>query len=415
MATTQQTSTVTALESHRGDGDGDGAGATPHAAIAADVAALEQVLRDGHVTFNAVARTWFHLCDETLPTELRERCEQLYPQLLSAFGEPRGGIVTAYFCKHLQIAAALTDIHTAAQLGESPPVAGQERRAPAAGQERRPPAASRRDRWRAMRSERVSASSSAIHVECAMGDPVDAKAREILFRCLDIHYRAIEFLQPKPRKVCLRMIMGVVCSLLGSLDERKANGGAALGSDARELACMNGVLDQARRYYERSAHRQAQIEYFLGMGGGIVLLGGLIAAAATVLALGDLRTSPLLYTALAAGLGAFVSVLSRMTRGQLVLSFESGRTIMRLLGAIRPLLGALFGSAVYVLIAGGMLTIQAPAREKELYFFVGIAFLAGFSERFAQDMIARAPGGDAVAQPGTVAAAAAARRQPAIH
>lgn len=385
MANTQQTSSVvTALDGHRHDA----APQQSRGAVTADIAALEQVLRDGQVTFNAVARAWFHLCDESLSDAHRERCELLFPALLSAFAEPRGGIVTAYFCKHLKIAAALTDIHTAAHLGESPPVAGQSEPAPPAH---------RADRWRAMRDGRIAASSSAIHVECAMGDPADTKARTILFRCLDVHYRAIEFLQPKPRKVCLRMLMGVVTSLLGSLDERKANGGPSIGADPQEIAWLNGVLDDARGYYERSAHRQAQIEYFFGMGLGTLLLGGLFASMALIWG-AHFDTEPLLYTSIAAGLGAFVSVLARMTRGQLVLTYESGRTIMRLLGGIRPLLGALFGAAIYVLLASGMLTVTPPESGNEAYYYLGIAFLAGFSERFAQDMIAKAPGADAAPQ-----------------
>jgi hypothetical protein len=130
----------------------------------------------------------------------------------------------------------------------------------------------------------------------------------------------------------------------------------------------------------------------------------------------EIRMQPLLYTPLAAGLGAFVSVLARMTRGQLQLSYESGRTIMRLLGLIRPLLGALFGAAIYVLLSGGLLTLAPPdtGMRAQIFFYVGIAFVAGFSERFAQDMVARAPAavvaqapaapGPGVAQPAPVPA-----------
>jgi hypothetical protein len=403
MATTQQTPpVVTSLDRHRGES----VAPRSRGPIEGDISALEQVLKDGHVTFNAVARAWFHLCDDSLSDAHRERCESLFPALLSAFSEPRGGIITAYFCKHLQIAAVLTDIHTAAKLGESPPVAGQD------GPPEPPARADRAlDRWRARHDDRVGASNSAIHVECAMGDPVDPVAREILFRCLDIHYRAIEFLQPKPRKVCMRLLMGVVTSLLGSLDERKANGGRPFGADLDEIASLNGLLDQACNYYERSAHRQAQIEYFLGMWQGIVLLGGPFAAMALIWHQ-HLASDPLLYTPIAGALGAFVSVLARMTRGQLVLSYESGKTMMRLLGGIRPLLGALFGAAVYVLLKSEMLGIS-PQQNASEYYYVGIAFLAGFSERFAQDMIAKAPGAEATPQPPAAPAAAAAPQPPA--
>jgi hypothetical protein len=146
------------------------------------------------------------------------------------------------------------------------------------------------------------------------------------------------------------------------------------------------------------------MEYFIGMAIGVALLvGGLFALG--LLAHAHFGTEPLLYTPLAAGLGAFVSVLARMTRGQLRLSNESGRTIMRLLGLIRPLLGALFGAAIYVMVSGGLLTISPPKPGRDVFFYLGIAFVAGFSERFAQDMVARAPG--ATAAPAAAPAAGA--------
>jgi len=58
---------------------------------------------------------------------------------------------------------------------------------------------------------------------------------------------------------------------------------------------------------------------------------------------------------------------------------------------MRPLLGALFGGALYLLLAGGLITVaQTPTPEdpvKLLYFYAGIAFVAGFSERWAQDVV----------------------------
>jgi hypothetical protein len=45
----------------------------------------------------------------------------------------------------------------------------------------------------------------------------------------------------------------------------------------------------------------------------------------------------------------------------------------------------------------------------QLYFYVGLAFIAGFSERFAQDMVARVPGGDR--SPSAARAPADARQQ----
>ena len=401
MATTMHESSaaVTALSTpHR-------SAAPSRASVsAADIGALERSQRDGQVTFNDVARAWFHVCDDELADAQRARCQELFPQLLSAFGRPRGGVVTAYFCEHVRVVAALTDIGRAALLGESLPDTTEPRAA--AGGDRDGDGSRAAGWWRQRRDARrdlTTASSSALHIECADGDPVDANARAILFRCLDLHYLAIEFLTPKPRKVCMRMIMGVVSSLLGTLDERRAAGEAAR-LDPHEVEAYEHVLEQAHSCYDRSAQRQAQVEYFLGMAVGVALLvGGLFALG--LLTHAHFGSEPLLYTPLAAGLGAFVSVLARMTRGQLRLSYESGRTIMRLLGLIRPMLGALFGAASYVMLAGGLLTIEPPKHHQQLFFYLGIAFVAGFSERFAQDMVARAPG--ATAAPAAAPAAGA--------
>jgi hypothetical protein len=351
----------------------EGCAAPQPSVVAADVLALERALADEQVTFSDVARAWFVVCDEGAPDGLRVRCEQLYPELRSAFGARRGRVVTASFCRHVRVAAALTDIQRAADFRDSP--TGQAKK--------------KSPRYR------NSASNAAIHIEYGLGEPIDTKAREILLACLELHYRAMEFLTPKPRKICMQMIMGVVSSLLGILDERRCSGRSAK-LEPHEIACLETVIKQARAYYDRSAQRQAQIEYFIGMSAGLVLLVGVLIG----LGVGShthIKAQPLLFTPLAAGLGAFVSVLARMTRGQLLLSYESGRTIMRLLGLIRPLLGALFGAAVYVLLSGGLLTIKPPhdGPRAQLFFYLGIAFVAGFSERFAQDMVARAPGAGA--------------------
>ena len=95
-----------------------------------------------------------------------------------------------------------------------------------------------------------------------------------------------------------------------------------------------------------------------------------------------------------------MSVMTRMTRDQLSLNYESGKATIRLLGVIRPLLGALFGAALYLLLAGDLLKLGAPTQPTKLiYFYTGIAFIAGFSERWAQDVVTRT--GAATSPPST--------------
>jgi hypothetical protein len=314
------------------------------ARVRARVAVLEQALVDEVVTFHDVAGAWFELCDDAAGPAERARLEKLYPQLRAAWEGPRGGVITAYFCERVRIAAALTDIRTAAGLNEGlPKQAGQR--------------------------SRSDASSSAIHLELLDGDPDDPKAKALLYRCLELHYRALEFLAPKPRKICLRALFAIIAAVLGRLD--------AGGEAKREYTCLEGELGRVEAYYRRSSERQARLTYLAGMG-AISLLA--TAAAAFPVALDE----PLAAAALAGSAGGIVSVLMRMGRGQLSLNGELGETTLWVLGAGRVLLGALLGAAVYVLLKGHI--IPTPAGQAgNLFFYAGAAFVAGFTERLMGD------------------------------
>jgi hypothetical protein len=321
------------------------------ARVRARVAVLEQALNDGLVTFHDVAGAWFELCDDAAGPAERERLTELYPRLRAAWEEPRGGVVTAYFCERVRIAAALTDIRKAAELDEGLP----------------------KDESRRSRS---GACSSAIHLELLEGDPDDPKAKALLYRCLELHYRALEFLAPKPRKICLRALFAIIAAVLGRLDA----GGEAR---TREYACLEGELARVEGYYRRSAERQARLTYLAGMA-AVSLLAAALAAFPVAL------DEPLAAAALAGSAGGIVSVLMRMSRGQLSLNGELGRTTLWVLGAARVLLGALLGGAAYVLLQGHI--IPAPAGSAHnLSFFAGAAFLAGFTERLMGDAVG---GGD---------------------
>jgi hypothetical protein len=370
--------------------------------IEAELKTLHDAIRSGRVTFHPVAHAWFRLSDHSLSEDHRKAFAAVFPQLLESFSEPRGGIITSYLCQHIPVAAVLTDIDRAASLTDGLPVYKQshdddpdEDKKPARKVSARERARQARERRAQHRREMAAASSSAIHLEPLRGQPADWKAKELLFRCMDLHYRALQYLTPKPRKICMRMIFGIVVALLGVLDvpqsERRQR---PFSSNLTAVESLEAELEQARRYYDRSAQRQAQFEYFVGMVGGLILLLvglvviGLIAGA-------RLLHEPLLATALAGGAGAVVSVMMRMTRDQLSLNYESGLPTIRLLGVIRPLLGALFGGGLYLLLAGELITITAAPKDstKLIYFYTGIAFLAGFSERWAQDVVTGKSGG----------------------
>jgi hypothetical protein len=109
------------------------------------------------------------------------------------------------------------------------------------------------------------------------------------------------------------------------------------------------------------------------------------------------------WLAAAAGgaMGAVLSVLQRMGRG-LNLGPEGEKESFKQQGLFRSVIGAVLGTASFVLLKGGLVSLTTPPGSADhVLYFGGIAFLAGFSERFAQDMLvppakAGAAGADAI-------------------
>jgi hypothetical protein len=91
---------------------------------------------------------------------------------------------------------------------------------------------------------------------------------------------------------------------------------------------------------------------------------------------------------IAGAVGAAVSVMLRMTRGKLTVQPGLEPLQIMAVGAFRPLIEAIFALAFFLLIRGDLIPIAVPEDPTtQLYFFPAIGFIAGFSERFAQDTV----------------------------
>jgi hypothetical protein len=87
--------------------------------------------------------------------------------------------------------------------------------------------------------------------------------------------------------------------------------------------------------------------------------------------------------------GATVSVLLRVRSSGLVLDYQVGRRRLLLLGAVRPVIGAVSGSLVYFLSLAGIIPLaESSAYSRQLGLHVIFGFLSGYSERWIQDMLA---------------------------
>jgi hypothetical protein len=75
-------------------------------------------------------------------------------------------------------------------------------------------------------------------------------------------------------------------------------------------------------------------------------------------------------------------------RGQgFTIDFEVGRKSVRRLGALRPLTGAVFALALYFALQSNLLSIPIPKSPSQVYFYLVIGFLAGFSERVTRVLL----------------------------
>jgi len=159
-------------------------------------------------------------------------------------------------------------------------------------------------------------------------------------------------------------------------------------------------IAHARSYLRQAANGEAQIVYVFGMTLGIAFLGLLAGLLGAFVDPGRLDRREILGCLIAGGLGALVSAMSRISGGHFALASDFGARYPLFLGVLRPLIGSVFGLAIYFLFASGLVTISdLPPKggdpNTRLYFYAALAFIAGFSERWARDMLlgARLGGG----------------------
>jgi hypothetical protein len=130
--------------------------------------------------------------------------------------------------------------------------------------------------------------------------------------------------------------------------------------------------------------------------GGLCVIGGvgfLLSVGLSLLPEIQDQSAMYLASLIGGGMGALLSVLYGMTSGNLRLhtlfaNAESGRGPLVAAGALRPLLGALSGTVVYVLLQGGFVPLKVPDGATGTHFYIALAIVAGFSERWARGVLA---------------------------
>jgi hypothetical protein len=241
----------------------------------------------------------------------------------------------------------------------------------------------------------------------------DAAIAKLLFECEMLSSEMRQTLSGPSRMICMERVFTVVRTLLHLLDEEEQPSEPPDHQSAeqpiedltrrRAIEYQRQAIRSVESYYTRTAERVSIRSYIFGMCAAIV--AGLYVATMLSYLLIDVSdtttrirnvvgTPPdsMVVCLLAGGAGAVFSVMQRVTMRKLTVDHTAGRFMVLALGAIRPIVGAASAFIIYSLVRSGILPLEVPQSDEETYFWVVLGFLAGFSERFAQDTIAMTEG-----------------------
>jgi hypothetical protein len=267
-----------------------------------------------------------------------------YQEALVQFERRHGEIVRAYWCSHVESAVALT--HKKRRLPWMQPI-------------------------------------STFHRESDWATQNSPDIASELHRCDELAVRGKTVLTGVRQVIGMQLVMASAAHLLSLVDKRATHDDAEKNVAALEHERKS--LEDAESYYRDAANGQAQIVYFVGMSGVAAVLA---ACAAVWLAID--WAAPI--AALMAGaLGAVVSVIQRINAGKFTLQYDVGRPYAVFLGGLRPLIGGAFALAISFAFNSGLLHLPIASGEPEAHrrlALLVLSFLAGFSERWAQDTLA---------------------------
>lgn len=328
------------------------------AAPAAEQISVESELStDAHaVSFSELVYAHFNWWSNRADTIGDQALAARYDSARRAFERRHGEIVSAYWCSNVESAVALTERRRLR--GWLSPTWGFHRESD----------------WATQSSPEVAAA---------------------LHRCDELAVRANTVLSGVRQRICMQLVVASASHLLSLVDARANT--ADEKATAAALKQEHAAIKEAEAYYTDAANGQAQMVYFGGMATVAIFLS-IIAG----IWLGISWATPL--AALIAGaIGAVVSVIQRINNGKFTLDFDIGGRYAFFLGGLRPLIGGTFAMAISFAFTGGLLHLPVAVDEstdsRRLALLV-LGFLAGFSERWAQDTLTSLlPAGQAAPPP----------------
>jgi hypothetical protein len=170
-------------------------------------------------------------------------------------------------------------------------------------------------------------------------------------------------------------------------------GALAAAETPEGVLVANKLFDEAQELFGRTLQTNNRNWYV-----GALLIGVLVCGAITLgavrlslEAIGSKLAAPGTIGALFvfAGMGSITSVLSRLDK--LDFQEEVNRKYVIASGLARPLVAFFFACVVYIALENRLITLgglsDTPERKEAMFWIA--AFLCGFSERFAEDLLQR--------------------------
>ncbi len=217
----------------------------------------------------------------------------------------------------------------------------------------------------------------------------DTHFDRLLLQCDQMATEANRLLRGKDLQACTQILYAAAKTLLCIKQWNQTDAGNNEKAAEELDGCLKVVkrhLDYAREYHQRAARQSAERSYSWGMLAGIIFVIVALMGLTRVTPPAEMQIAQVLASLIGGGTGAVISVMWRMTNGQLTVRHEVERWTLMLVGSFRPLIGAVFGLLVYALIQSELLPLTV-ASANHLYFYGVIGFLAGFSERWAPDLL----------------------------